>query len=69
MYNDSGYLHVKHQLGFSASETIRDKQNFERLAMDHDVIVDSYLSENGFFVPNPFSCKYTNIFSKSTNVD
>ena len=27
----SGYLHVEHQLGFSSSETIRAKQNFEKL--------------------------------------
>ena len=42
-------MHVEHKLGFSVSETIRAKQNFEQLARDHGVVVDSYLSNNRFF--------------------
>ena len=38
----SGYLHVKHQLGFSAIETVRAKQAFEQLAMHHGVVVEVY---------------------------
>ena len=45
----SVYIHVENQLGFSASETIRYKQNFYRLVMCHGVSIDSYLSENGLF--------------------
>jgi hypothetical protein len=50
----SGYIHVEHQLGFSASETIRAKQIFEKLAMDNGVTVQSYLTDNGAFKANEF---------------
>ena len=50
----SNYIHVEHQLGFSSSETIRAKQNFEKLALDHGVLVDSYLADNGVFKANQF---------------
>jgi hypothetical protein len=50
----SGYLHVEHQLGFSSSETIRAKQNYEQLAMNFGVLVDSYVADNGVFKANAF---------------
>ena len=50
----SSFLHVEHQLGFSSSETIRAKQNFEKLSLDHGVIVDSYKADNGVFKANQF---------------
>jgi len=50
----SGYIHVEHQLGFSSSETIRAKQNYEQFAMGHGVIVTSYLADNGTFKANQF---------------
>ena len=50
----SGYLHVEHQLGFSSSKTIRAKQNFEKLALDHGVIAGSYHADNGVFKANAF---------------
>ena len=50
----SGYIHVEHQLGFSSSETIRAKQNFEKMALDHGVIIESYLADNGVFKANAF---------------
>ena len=50
----SSYLHVEMQLGFSSSETIRAKQNFEKLALDHGVIVSSYHADNGTFKANAF---------------
>ena len=50
----SGFIHVEHQLGFSSSETIRAKQNFEQLALNHGVLVESYLADNGIFKANAF---------------
>ena len=50
----SAFLHVEHQLGFSAVETIRAKQAFERLALDHGVIVQQYLTDSGTFKANAF---------------
>jgi hypothetical protein len=50
----SGYLHVEHQLRFSASESIRDKQNYEQFALGHEVIVTNYLADNGAFKANNF---------------
>ena len=50
----SGYIHVEHQIGFSSSETIRAKQNFEKLALDHGVIIQSYHADNGTFKANAF---------------
>ena len=50
----SSYIHVEHQLGFSGSETIRAKQNFEKFALDHNVIVEDYLADNGVFKAKTF---------------
>jgi len=50
----SGYIHIGHQLGFSASETIRVKQDFERLCLDHGIMVDRYHADNGVFRANAF---------------
>ena len=50
----SGYIHVEPQLGFSSSETIRAKQNFEKLSLDHGVLIDSYMADNGVFKANAF---------------
>ena len=50
----SGYIRVEHQLGFSAVETIRAKQNYEQHALDHGVIVQSYLTDSGAFKANTF---------------
>ena len=50
----SSYIHVEHQLGFSSSETIRAKQNFEKLALDHGVIIANYHADNGTFKANSF---------------
>ena len=50
----SGYLHVEHQLGFSAAETIRAKQNYEQFALGNGVIVTDYLADNGTFKANKF---------------
>ena len=52
----SGYIHVKPQLGFSGSETIRAMQNYERMALNHGLIVESYLCDNGIFKGKAFVC-------------
>ena len=48
------FIHVEYQLGFSGSESIRAKQNFENVALDHGVLVDSYKAKNGVFKFNAF---------------
>jgi hypothetical protein len=50
----SGYIHVEHQLGFSSTETIRAKQNYEQLALGNGVIITDYLADNGIFKANAF---------------
>jgi hypothetical protein len=50
----TGYLHVEHQLGFSAVETIRAKQNYENMAFEHGVVIQSYLTDSGAFKANAF---------------
>ena len=50
----TGYVHVEHQLGFSAVETIRAKQSFESMAFEHGVVVQSYLTDSGAFKANAF---------------
>jgi len=50
----SGFLHVEHQVGFSAVETIWATQNFEKLCLDHGVIVNNYLANSGVFKSNDF---------------
>ena len=50
----SSYLHIEHQLGFSSSVTLRAKQSYERLVLDHGVIVDLYKADNGLFKANVF---------------
>ena len=44
MNHASKYMHIEHQLGLSASETIIFKHNFERLAMDHGLVI--------YFIPS-----------------
>ena len=50
----SGYIHVEEQLGFSASESIRAKQTFEKFALDHGIIIHNYLGDNGIFKSKEF---------------
>ena len=50
----SSFLHVEHQLGFSSSENIRAKQSFEKLAMDHGVLINSYKADNSILKTNAF---------------
>ena len=48
----SVYVHVEHQLGVSGSKIIKAKQNLEKLVLDHGVIVENYLADNGVFKDN-----------------
>jgi hypothetical protein len=47
-------IHCEHQVGFSAVETIRAKQSYERLCMDNGVVVQDYLTDSGAFKANNF---------------
>jgi hypothetical protein len=48
----ASYVHVEHQVGFSAVEKICDKQGFEELCMDNGVVVQDYLTDSGAFKVN-----------------
>ena len=50
----TGYLHVEHQLGFSAVETVRAKQSYESMAFEHGIVVQSYLTDSGAFKAKDF---------------
>ena len=54
----SSYIHVVHQLGFSSSETVRAKQSFEHHCLDHGIMIDTYLADNGVFKANAFIKSY-----------
>ena len=48
------YIQVEHQLEFSSPETIRTKQLYEKHCLDHGIMVDTYLADNGVFKSNAF---------------
>jgi hypothetical protein len=50
----SDMIHCEHQVGFSAVETIRAKQSYERLCMDNGVVVQDYLTDSGALKANKF---------------
>ena len=50
----SSLLYMEYQLGSSSPETIRDKQNFEKMALDFGVLTNSYKADNGVFKANVF---------------
>jgi hypothetical protein len=45
----SQYVHVTHQISFTASETIASKMRFEGEALTHGVQVLSYHTDNSVF--------------------
>jgi hypothetical protein len=47
--HSSTYVHIEHQLGFSAVETIRAKQNYEKFCLDNGVLIQDYLTDSGAF--------------------
>ena len=50
----SGFVFIVDQLGFSAVESIRAKQAFEQMALQHGVVIESYLTDSGAFKANAF---------------
>ena len=48
------FLHVEHQLGFSAVETVRAKQAYKQMALHHCVVVEAYLTDSGAFKAKAF---------------
>ena len=72
----SGYIHVEHQVTLNASDSIMAKEGFERMALDHGVVVDSYHTDNGIFkskayvkhlVDNHQSIRYSGVGAKWQN--
>ena len=45
----SGYIHVEHQVSLSAADTICSKRNFERIMINHGVLMRRYRADNGVF--------------------
>jgi hypothetical protein len=43
----SSYVFIEMQVGFSAIETLRAKQNFEQHFLNYGIIVESYLTDSG----------------------
>ena len=50
----SKYIHVEHQISLSAADTICLKRNFERMLMNHSVLVRRYRADNGVFTSAAF---------------
>jgi hypothetical protein len=50
----SGFLHVEHQLGFSAVKTVCAKQACKQLTLHHGVVIESDLTDSGAFKANMF---------------
>jgi hypothetical protein len=50
----SSYIHVEHQFGFPAVETIRSKKSYEIMCLDNGVFVQDYLTDSGAFKANKF---------------
>ena len=45
---------MEYQHDFSSSYTIRSKQSSGKVTIDHEVIVESYLADNGVFKANAY---------------
>ena len=50
----SSYIHVEHLLRNSSAETIRAKQSYEQLTLEHGVVIENYLAGNGIFKASAF---------------
>ena len=50
----SSYIQVEQQLGVSTSEAIKAKQSYENHCLDHGIMVDTHLADNGVFKVNTF---------------
>ena len=50
----SRYIHIEHQVTLNASDSIRAKENFERITVQQGVAVDSCHTDNGIFKSQAF---------------
>jgi hypothetical protein len=50
----SSFIHLSHQVGLTAAETIESKMRFERDAMSHGVSIQAYHTDNGIFTSREF---------------
>ena len=50
----SNYVHVSHQMGSTATETIQSKLKFEREALTCGVTIQAYHTDNGVFTSKEF---------------
>jgi len=60
----SGFLHVEHQVGFSAVKTVTAKQNYESMCMEHGNVVHNYFTDNSVFKAEAF---FKNIYNANNN--
>ena len=49
-----GFVHIKHMINFTATETIQAKRRSEKKMLDTEVLVQSYQSDNGIFTSSDF---------------
>lgn len=50
----SGHIHIEHQVTLNAADSVRAKANFERVASQFGVTVDSCHTDNGIFKSRAF---------------
>ena len=50
----SGYVRIKHQVAINATETVKEKQTFEREAQSQVVAIKGYHTDNGIFNSSEF---------------
>jgi transposase InsO family protein len=60
----SGYVHVEHQVNINTHQTLRAKEQFERICRDYGVMVQSYLSDNGSVFTSPAFTKHLQKFEQ-----
>ena len=53
-------ISIEHQISLSAADTICSKRNFERLWMNHGVLVQRYRANNGVFSSAAFEKEIRN---------
>ncbi|MGH7974205.1 MAG: hypothetical protein ACREBR_01670, partial [bacterium] len=62
----SGLIDVRHQVSFGATDTIRSKNLFERMAASHGVYIENYHSDNGIFSSFEFRRHLENLHQGQT---
>ena len=51
----SGNMHFEHQVTVNATDTIMAKDNYERMALTHGVVVQAYHTDNGIYKSQAFA--------------